>query len=30
MSDHAPVTEWVHEFDHTDPRWTETPFPIWE
>jgi len=30
MSDHSPVTDWVHDFDHTDPRWTENPFPIWE
>jgi cytochrome P450 len=30
MTDHAPVTDWVHDFDHTDPRWTENPFPIWE
>ena len=30
MSDHAPVTDWVHDFDHTDPRWIENPFPIWE
>jgi cytochrome P450 len=30
MSDHTPVTDWVHDFDHTDPRWTENPFPIWE
>src|ERR1700733_14047547 len=30
MSNHAPVTDWVHDFDHTDPRWTENPFPIWE
>ena len=30
MSDHAPVTDWVHDFDHTDPRWTENPFPIWD
>ncbi len=29
MSNHAPVTDWVHDFDHTDPRWTENPFPIW-
>jgi cytochrome P450 len=27
---HAPVTDWVHDFDHTDPRWTENPFPIWD
>ena len=30
MSDHSPVTDWVRDFDHTDPRWTENPFPIWE
>src|SRR5256885_10916625 len=30
MPDPPPVTDWVHDFDHTDPRWTEDPFPIWE
>src|SRR4030088_1629736 len=30
MSNHAPVIDWVRDFDHTDPRWTENPFPIWE
>jgi cytochrome P450 len=30
MSDHAPVTDWLHDFDHTDPRWTENPYPIWD
>jgi cytochrome P450 len=30
MSNHAPVTDWVHDFDHTDPRWTENPYAIWE
>src|ERR1700741_3734714 len=30
MTNHAPVTDWVHDFDHTDPRWTENPFPIWD
>ncbi len=30
MPDHPPVTDWVHDFDHTDPRWTENPFPIWD
>ena len=30
MSDQAPVIDWVHDFDHTDPRWTEDPFPIWD
>src|SRR6201997_246510 len=27
---HPPVEDWVHDFDHTDPRWTENPFPIWD
>jgi cytochrome P450 len=27
---HPPVTDWVNDFDHTDPQWTEDPFPIWE
>src|ERR1700739_2879069 len=27
---HPPVTDWLHDFDHTDPRWTENPFPIWD
>jgi cytochrome P450 len=27
---HPPVEDWVHDFDHTDPRWTEDPFPIWD
>jgi cytochrome P450 len=30
MAHHPPVTDWVHDFDHTDPRWTENPFPIWQ
>ena len=30
MPEHPPVTDWVHDFDHTDSRWTEDPFPIWE
>ena len=25
-----PVTDWEHDFDHTDPSWTENPFPIWD
>jgi len=28
--EHPPVQDWVHDFDHTDPRWTENPFPIWD
>src|SRR6202012_4196664 len=27
---HPPVTDWIRDFDHTDPRWTENPFPIWD
>jgi cytochrome P450 len=27
---HPPVTDWVNDFDHTDPRWTKDPFPIWD
>jgi cytochrome P450 len=30
MPEHPPVTDWVRDFDHTDPRWTENPFPIWD
>jgi cytochrome P450 len=30
MPGHPAVTDWVHDFDHTDPRWTENPFPIWD
>src|SRR2546425_3334245 len=30
MPEHPPVTDWVNDFDHTDPAWTENPFPIWE
>src|SRR6201996_2698016 len=29
-TEHPPVTDWVHDFDHTDPRWTENPYPIWD
>ena len=28
--EHPPVKDWIHDFDHTDPRWTENPFPIWD
>jgi cytochrome P450 len=28
--EHPLVTDWVSDFDHTDPRWTENPFPIWD
>jgi len=30
MPEHPPVKDWVHDFDHTDPRWTADPFPIWD
>ena len=30
LPEHPPVTDWVHDFDHTDPVWTDDPFPIWE
>src|SRR5438046_8487384 len=30
LPEHPPVTDWRHDFDHTDPRWTENPFPIWD
>jgi cytochrome P450 len=30
MPAHPPVTDWVHDFDHTDPQWTDDPFPIWD
>src|SRR4051794_8290383 len=30
MPQHPSVTDWVRDFDHTDPAWTENSFPIWE
>jgi len=30
MREHPPVADWTTDFDHTDPRWTENPFPIWD
>jgi cytochrome P450 len=30
MNMNPPVTDWVHDWDHTDPQWTEDPFPIWD
>ena len=30
MSSHVPVTDWINDFDHTDPKWTADPFPIWD
>jgi cytochrome P450 len=28
MNKAVPVTDWLTDFDHTDPRWTENPYPI--
>jgi cytochrome P450 len=25
----APVTDWLTDWDHLDPKWVEDPFPIW-
>ncbi len=25
-----PVVDWATDFDHTDERWAEDPFPIWD
>ena len=30
MSQRAPVTDWLTDWDHLDPRWVEDPFPIWD
>lgn len=30
MNKPVPVTDWKHDFDHTDPRWTEDPYPIFD
>jgi cytochrome P450 len=30
MGDHAPVTDWANDFDHTDDGWAADPFPIWD
>ncbi len=30
MPAHPPVTDWINDFDHTDPRWTEDPYPLWD
>ena len=24
------VTDWMNDFDHIDPQWTEDPYPIWD
>ncbi len=30
MTGNTPVTDWATDFDHTDPAWTENPYPIWD
>src|SRR5215467_1563561 len=30
MREHPSVKDWINDFDHTDPRWTQDPFPIWD
>ena len=30
MTQHPPVVDWATDFDHTDARWVEDPFPIWD
>jgi cytochrome P450 len=27
---HEPVTDWIHDFDHTDDVYSANPFPIWD
>ena len=29
MPERPPVTDWATDFDHTDPRWINDPYPIW-
>ena len=30
MSTRPPVTDWLTDWDHLDPRWNQNPFPIWD
>ncbi len=30
MNERPPIVDWASDFNHTDPRWTENPFPIWD
>jgi cytochrome P450 len=30
MSNKPAVTDWKHDFDHTDPQYVADPFPIWD
>ena len=30
MTRRKPVTDWMTDWDHLDPRWREDPYPIWD
>src|SRR6201990_997851 len=30
LPEHPPCTDWANDSAHTDPRWTENPYPIWD
>ena len=30
MSERPPVTDWLTDWDHLDPRWVDNPYPIWD
>ena len=30
MPARPPVTDWVTDWDHLDPRWSKDPYPIWD
>ena len=30
MEKRTPSRDWATDFDHTDPRWSENPYPIWD
>ena len=30
MDEHAPVTDWTTDWDHTDDAWAQDPYPIWD
>jgi len=30
MTNKPPVTDWEHDFDHTDPTYVADPYPIWD
>ncbi len=30
LADGGPVEDFATDFDHTDPRWVEDPYPIWD